>query len=162
MDLLDAIERGEPALLGSRLPLGRAASLLCHRGAGWSGRAFARVHSADRCGIYLAQHGGQHRAHAPSKCGLRSAWPVKKGGLGRCFCHEESVCGQHDDEHAITTASGGGSIETNVGHSQSDVYVRSYRKLKAVPWIFTAKKLFFSLLASGETFMLAKSSYPNE
>ena len=34
--------------------------------------------------------------------------------------------------------------------------------IKAVPWIFTAKKLFFSLLASGETFMLAKSSYPNE
>ena len=156
MDLLDAIERGEPALLGSRLPLGRAASLLCHRGA--ARRVFARGHSGQISDLSR----GQHRAHAPSKCGLRSAWPVKKGGLGRCFCHEESVCGQHDDEHAITTASGGGSIETNVGHSQSDVYVRSYRKLEAVPWIFTAKKLFFSLLASGETFMLAKSSYPNE
>ena len=30
------------------------------------------------------------------------------------------------------------------------------------PGYSRAKKLFFSLLASGETFMLAKSSYPNE
>ena len=97
---------------------------------------------------------GPQRSMPTSECGLRTAWPVKGGGLvGLSVCHEsvDSVRGRHD-----LTSTRSRHRERREKHRDklrtfpSDAFASKKASLQnnlAVPCIFRQKSCFFSLLA---------------